>query len=228
MKKIDIHGVIVSDDDLWIYEWFEMDAVAPKVVRQSLMDANGDSVEVVINSGGGDVMAGTEIFTLLREYTGKVTIKIQSFAASAAAVIAMAGDSEMSPVAQLMIHNVSSYASGDNRDMEHMAAVLENANKAIAAAFVAKTGKTEAEILDLMNRETWFTAEQAVANGFVDRIMFANSQTLGNPVQLAASFGPGLLPPNVIDYARAHINDKTRTADLNAQYEFLSLGGKIK
>ena len=227
-KTIDIRGVIVPDDDLWIYKWFGMDAVAPKIVRKALQEANGESVEILINSNGGDVFAGSEIFTILREYTGNVYIKIQSFAASAAAVIAMAGESEMSPVAQLMIHNVSSYAAGDNRDMEHMAEVLGNANRAIAAAFVAKTGKSEAEILDLMARETWFTAEQAVKEGFVDRVMFANSQTLGSSVQLAANHGSGLLPTNVIEYAKKHFNKQTAEAKAKAEYEFLLLEGKIK
>ena len=228
MLQIDIRGVIVPDDDLWIYDWFGMDAVSPKKVKQALLDANGASVEVLVNSGGGDVMAGVEIYTVLREYSGKILIKIQSFAASAAAVISQAGESEMSPAAQLMIHNVSSYASGDNRDMEHMAEVLANANKALAAAFVAKTGKSEAEVLDLMAKETWFTAEQAVKEGFVDRVMFANSQTSGNPVKLAASYGSGLLPANVIEYAKQHFNNRTAEARAKAHYEYMLLEGKTR
>lgn len=227
-KQIDIRGVIVPDDDLWVYKWFDISATAPKSVRTVLQSANGDDVEVLINSNGGDVFAGNEIFTILRGYAGKVTIKIQSFAASAAAVIAMAGESEMSPVAQLMIHNVSAGASGDHRAMEHTAEVLKSANKAIAAAFVAKTGRSEAEILDLMEKETWFTAERAVQEGFVDRVMF-DSQTVGSaPVQLAASNGTGLLPQNVLDYARKHFFKNTAEAKANAEYEFLLLEGKNK
>ena len=225
MPRIDIRGTIVPDDDLWIYEWFGMEATAPKAVRKALADAKGGNVEVLINSGGGDVMAGTEISTMLREYTGKVTIKIQSFAASAAAVISMAGESEMSPVAQLMIHNVSSYAAGDNRDMEHMAQVLENANRALASAFTAKTGKSEAEVLDLMAKETWFTAEQAVKEGFVDRVMFAENSATPQPVKLAASFN-NLLPANVIEYARQHFN--TAGARAQAEYQYMIMEGKVK
>lgn len=225
MPRIDIRGTIVPDDDLWIYEWFGMEATAPKAVRKALADAKGGNVEVLINSGGGDVMAGTEIYTMLREYTGKVLIKIQSFAASAAAVISMAGESEMSPVAQLMIHNVSSYAAGDNRDMEHMAQVLENANRALASAFTAKTGKSEAEVLDLMAKETWFTAEQAVKEGFVDRVMFAENAAAPQPVKLAASFN-NLLPANVIEYARQHFN--TAGARAQAEYQYMIMEGKVK
>lgn len=227
MKQIDIRGVIIPDDDLWIYDWFEMDATSPSVVRNALNEANGDSVDVVINSGGGDVMAGCEIYTLLREYYGKVMIKIHSMAASAAAVIAMAGESEMSPVAQLMIHNVSGGARGDHRDMDHCAEILRNANRALASAFVAKTGKSESEILELMNRETWYTAEQAVKDGFVDRVMFEDSQTFGNPVQLVNGFNAGLLPQNVIEYARKHFNNKAAKAKANAEFQFLSLEGKV-
>lgn len=232
MPRIDIRGVIVPDDDLWLYEWFGMEATSPKAVRQVLQEANGSNVDVIINSGGGDVQAGTEIYTMLREYAGKVKIRIQSFAASAAAVIAMAAESEMSPVAQLMIHNVSSYAAGDNRDMEHAAQVLANANKALAAAFTAKSGKSEAEILGLMDRETWFTAEQAVKEGFVDRVMFAEGSGQAAPVKLAASYGSGLLPYNVIAYAREHINEFTAKAKpetvAEAEYHYLLLKGETK
>lgn len=226
--QIDIRGIIVPDEDHWIYDWFGMDATAPKLVRKALAEANGDEVKVVINSTGGDVMAGDEIYTLLRSYSGRVVIQIQSFACSAAAVIAMAAESEMSPVAQLMIHNVSSYAQGDNRAMEHAAGVLANANRALAAAFRAKTGKTEDEILSMMDRETWLTAEQAVAEGFVDRVMFAESDKTPAPVRLAASYGPAMLPESVLEYARAHFNNQTAKAKADAQYQILLLEGKSK
>lgn len=227
MLQIDIRGVIIPDDDQWIYDWFEITATSPHLVRNALASANGDSVVVTINSGGGDVEAGQEIYTILREYSGSVLIKIQSMAASAAALVAMARESEISPVAQLMIHNVSTRAQGDYRDMEHAAEVLKNSNKALAAAFVAKTGKTETEILELMNRETWYTAQQAVDAGFVDRIMFENSHAK-QPMQLAASFGSGLLPMNVIEYAKKHFNKQTAEAKAQAEYEFLILEGNAK
>lgn len=228
MKQIDIRGVIVPDDELWIYDWFGIAATSPQLVRDVLQSAGGENITVTINSGGGDVTAGQEIYTLLREYDGPVLIKIQSMAASAAAVVAMARESEISPVAQLMIHNVSARAQGDYRDMEHAAEVLRNSNQALAAAFVAKTGKTEAEILELMNNETWYTAQQAVAAGLVDRIMSDNSQTSGKPMQLAASFGSGLLPVNVIEYAKTHFNKQNAAAKATAEYEFLILEGKTK
>lgn len=228
MRQIDIRGVIVPDDDLWIYEWFEITATSPKTVRDALLAANGDGVTVIINSGGGDVTAGQEIYTALREYSGAVLIKIQSMAASAAAVVAMARDSEISPVAQLMIHNVSTRASGDYRDMEHAAEVLRNSNQALAAAFVVKTGKSEAEILALMDHETWYTAQQAVDAGFVNRIMANEPTASTTPLQLAASFGSGLLPMKAIEYARAHFNNNHALARAKAEFEFLTMEGKAK
>lgn len=225
MKQIDIRGVIVPDDDLWIYEFFEIAATSPQLVRAALAEANGDDVVVVINSNGGDVQAGQEMYTLLRAYTGKVTIRVYSLAASAASVVAMAGDSEISPVAQLMIHNVSCRASGDHRDMEHTAEVLVNANEALAAAYVAKTGKTKEDILALMAKETWLTAEQAVQEGFIDRIMFTNEQTASQPIRLAAAYGSDLLPQNVIDYAKKHFNNQQAMAKAVAQYQYLIMEG---
>jgi ATP-dependent protease ClpP protease subunit len=224
MKQIDIRGVIVQDDDLWIYEWFEMTATSPQSVRAALAEANGDDVVVTINSGGGDVEAGQEIYTLLRGYAGRITIQVCSLAASAASVIAMAGESEISPVAQIMIHNVSTCAKGDHRVMEHTANVLINANEALAAAYVAKTGKSKDEVLALMAKETWLTAEQAVQEGFIDRVMFTETQN--QPMRLAASFGTDLLPQNVIEYAKKHFNRKTATATAAAQYQYLLMEGK--
>lgn len=226
MPQIDIRGVIVPDDDLWIYQWFEMTATSPQAVRDALSAANGADVTVTINSGGGDVQAGQEMYTLLRNYAGKVSIQVFSLAASAASVIAMAGESEISPVAQLMIHNVSCRSAGDHRDMEHTANVLVCADEALAAAYVAKTGKTKEDVLALMAKETWFTAAQAVQEGFIDRVMFSNAQMPSQPVQLAASTGLDLLPQNVIEYARKHFNNHKATATAAAKHQLLILEGK--
>ncbi|MBQ3503681.1 MAG: Clp protease ClpP [Oscillospiraceae bacterium] len=232
MPTIDIRGVIVPNNELFAYEWFGLDATAPKNVQQVLQEAKGDNVDVIINSNGGDVQAGVEIYTMLREYRGKVRIRIQSFAASAAAVISQAGESEMSPAGLFMIHNVSGGAKGDYRAMDHASQTLSTANHALAAAFAAKSGKTEKEVLELMDREAWFTAEQAVREGFVDRIMFTENSQNSNPVRLAASHGSGLLPQNVIEYARAHFNNRTGqhcdSAAAEAEYNYLLLKGETK
>lgn len=228
MVQIDIRGVIVPDGDVWIYDWLEIPATAPKSVRETLAKAGSEEVVVTINSTGGDVWAGQEMYTMLRDHPGRVTIKIQSVAFSAASVVAMARESEISPVAQLMIHNVSSYSSGDHRDMEHTAEVLRNSNQALAAAYVQKTGRPESEILDMMDHETWLTAQEAVEQGFVDRLMFSESATPAAPMQLAASFGPGLLSADVIQRMKQQLNRKPADANAKAHYEFLLLEGKNK
>lgn len=201
MKKIFIKGAIISNDDQWIYDWLEWDATSPRNVQNQLAETNGiEDITVEINSGGGSVFDASEIYTSLKEYKGKVTSKIVGIAASAASVIAMASDELlMAPTSQMMIHNASTYASGDYRDMNHIADVLKNVNQTVANAYKLKTGKSDAELLDLMNAETWFTPQQALENGFIDKIMFENEE----PLQFAASFQNGLLPPKLIEKIKA-------------------------
>lgn len=175
MMKINVKGAIVPNNDKWIYDMLEMDATSPKDVFDALSSTD-DDVEVIINSGGGDVFSGSEIYTALKEHQGNVNVKVVGVAASAASVIAMAGSKiEMSPTAQMMIHNASSIAVGDNREMQTAYNMLTSANKAVANAYIAKTGKSEQEITDLMNEETWFSADTAVEQGFADSKMFDES-----------------------------------------------------
>ncbi len=170
--KINIKGAIVSNDDKWLYEIFGMEHTAPKDVIDAL-PKNNEDIEVIINSGGGDVFSGSEIYTALKEYQGKVTVKVYGVAASAASVIAMAGDHiVMSPTAQMMIHNVSTLTYGDNRKMDSSSKMLSSTDKGIANAYVKKTGMSEEEILNLMNDETWMNAQEAIEKGFADAKMF--------------------------------------------------------
>lgn len=206
MPQIDIKGVIVSNDDAFIYDWFEMDCTSPKNVTEAISGANGEPLEISINSPGGDVFAGSEIYTALKEYTGDVTVKITGVAASAASVIAMAGKKvSISPTAQIMIHNVSSYAAGDYRDFSHESDVLKGWNKSIANAYALKSGIQDSEILSMMNKETWLTAQEAKEKGFVDEIMFDDGK------RLAAS-ASGLLPPEVISKLRNELLRNKKTA----------------
>ena len=211
MKVIPIKGAIVSNDDRWFYDWLEMDATAPKDI---VLPETGEDVEVHINSGGGDVYAGSEIYTALRGYAGHVTVKILGVAASAASVIAMAGDKvEISPTAQIMIHNVSAQVRGDHNSMVHEAGVLAGFNKSIANAYVAKTGKSLEDLLELMNHETWFDASSAVENGFADAVMFADSEA----PRLVAS-GTAVVPHDFIEKMRhATTPDVDKLAELVAE-----------
>jgi len=193
--RIDVKGTIISNDDKEIYDWFGMESTAPKDIGKALNEANGQMVDVYINSGGGDIFAGSEIYTALKSYKGEVKNHIVGLAASSASVIAMAAPSDISPTAMVMVHNVSSMAGGDYHDMEHMANTLQQANKSIAAAYVAKTGMTEKEALAMMDKETWLTAQQAVDRGLIDKVMFESNQ-------LIASYNSNVLPQSVIEKIR--------------------------
>lgn len=175
-KKINIKGNIIRSDNKWVYDYLGIEATCPNDVSKMLDEANGEDIEVEINSGGGDIFAGSEIYTALRSYKGNVNIKIVGLAASAASVIAQAGKSEITPTGLFMIHNVSSRASGDHNAMEHSANVLRTADQSIANAYKDKTGMSDSELLELMNKETWLSAEQAVKYKFVDGIMFQDNQ----------------------------------------------------
>lgn len=197
--KIDVKGVIIPNDDAWIYEWFEIDHTNPAKVESALAEAGGEDVDVEINSGGGDVFAGSEIYSAIRAYEGKVKIHVTGIAASAASVIAMAGDSDISPTAQMMLHNVSMMQSGDYHDHDKASEILQTANKAVAAAYVEKTGMEEKDALKLMDKESWLTAAQAVEYGLIDEI--AQSKQTGS-AQLVAAFGANILPAKLINEMR--------------------------
>lgn len=198
-----------------IYSWYGIEATSPKDVTAVLDRAGGQPVEVEINSGGGDIFAGSEIYTALRAYKGEVNVYIVGLAASAASVIAMAGKSQMSPTAMMMVHNVSSYAEGDYRDMGHQSEVLQKANKTIAAAYVAKSGMSEKDALSLMDSETWLTAQQAVDKKLVDKVMFSDQS------RMAAAYN-GLLPQSVIDKAREQLTG-TEAETLKAKLNLLKV-----
>lgn len=181
MKTVTVNGDIICTDMKWIYDWLEYESCCPADVKNviaELTDEN-EGLKVIINSPGGDVQAGQEIYSILKDIKNHVTIEVQSMAASAASMIAMAGDTvKMSPVALLMIHNASTCTSGDYRDMQHTADVLQTVNTAIMQAYIAKTGKTEDELRDMMDRETWLTANQCLENGFADEIIKDEKQSI--------------------------------------------------
>ena len=169
--QINVSGDIVSNDDKWMYDWLEWDSTCPNDIKNALATKpENEKLTVLVNSGGGSVMAGQEIYSILSGRSD-IEIKVQSLAGSAASVIAMANHCEISPVAMIMIHNVSmSGASGDYHDMQKNAEILRQMNAALASAYVSKTGRPQEEILQLMDRETWLTANQALEMGFVDGI----------------------------------------------------------
>ena len=198
--KIDIKGTIVSNDDKWIYDFCDMEATCPKDITSILRDSTED-IEVIISSGGGDVYAGSEIYTALKEYKGSVTGKIVGIAASAASVIAMGCKKlKMSPTGQMMIHKAIVRATGNSNDFENIVDALDSHDESICNAYVIKTGKSRKEIMDLMDKETYFSPQEALKLGLIDEIMFDEG------LKLSASIESTILPQNVINKIRNHLN----------------------
>ena len=156
-------------------ESFWGDEITPQMFRDELEAEDGD-ITVWINSPGGNVFAAAEIYTMLLEYKGAVTVKIASIAASAASVVAMAGSRIlMSPTALLMIHDPSTIAMGNAKDMEKAIETLNEVKESIINAYAAKTGMRRGKIAELMSNETWMNAKKALEYGFADAIMSGES-----------------------------------------------------
>lgn len=169
--KIPIKGDVMNSDWGTILDNVGIANVNPASFQKALNSANGEDVELDIASNGGIVESATEIASLIHDYAGKVTTVVQSAAYSAASIIAVSGDVvKMTPTALMMIHRASVQSAGNTNDLSHDAIMLATVDKALAAAYQAKTGKSQEEILNLMNNETWLTAQDAVDQGFADEI----------------------------------------------------------
>lgn len=150
--------------------WFD-DDVTPELFREELNAGQGD-ITVWINSPGGDCVAAAQIYNMLMDYKGGVTVKIDGIAASAASVIAMAGTKVfMSPVSMMMIHNPATIAWGDTAEMQKAIAMLSEVKESIMNAYEIKTGMSRTKISHLMDAETWMDAHKAVELGFADGIL---------------------------------------------------------
>ena len=165
-RVLRLEGPIDSDS-------FWGDEITPQMFRDELYAEEGD-ITLWINSPGGNVFAAAEIYTMIRDYPGSVTVRIASIAASAASVVAMAGNLvQMSPTALLMIHDPSTIAMGNAKDMEKAITTLNEVKESIINAYAAKTGLSRNRISKLMSDETWLNAKKAVELGFADEILFA-------------------------------------------------------
>ena len=164
-----MNGVIAEES------WFD-DDVTPALFKDELNAGTGD-ITLWINSPGGDCVAAAQIFNMLSEYPGKVTVKIDGLAASAASVIAMAGNEVwMSPVSMMMIHNPATIAWGDHAEMKKAIDLLDAVKESIINAYVRKTGQSRAKLSHLMDAETWMDANKAVELGFADDILFQKEE----------------------------------------------------
>ena len=176
MGIIDIKGDVVSNDVGEFYEWFGMSSTYPSKIQQAIANDEDDDITLNVASNGGDVFAASEIYTMLKDSGKTVTVNIQGLAASAASVIAMAGNTvRMSPTSQMMIHKALVSTTGNSDDLEHESGVLNSIDESIAAAYELKTGLSQTDILQMMSNETWMNAKVAVDKGFADEIMFNES-----------------------------------------------------
>lgn len=159
-----LHGVIAEES------WLD-DEVTPGLFKEEL-EAGEGNVTVWINSPGGDCFAAARIYNMLAAYPGKVTVKVDAVAASAATVVAMAGDEvQMSPVAMMMIHNPAMMAAGDHKAMEKAIEALRETKESILNAYEQRTHLSRVKLARLMDDETWMDARKAVELGFADKII---------------------------------------------------------
>lgn len=163
-RVLELYGTIAEES------WFD-DDVTPKMFRDELFAGEGDIV-VWINSPGGDCVAASQIYSMLMDYKGNVTVKIDGLAASAASVIAMAGTKVlMAPTALMMIHNPATMAFGDHEDMQKAIEMLDEVKESIINAYEIKTNQSRAKLSHMMDEETWMNANKAIELGFADDIL---------------------------------------------------------
>ena len=169
VRTLYLKGVIAAES------WLD-DNVTPQLFKDELESGTGD-IEVWLDSPGGDVMAATQIYNMLKTYNGKVTVKIDSLAASAASVVAMAGDEIlMSPLSLMLVHNPLTVAAGNVDDMQKAIDMLDEVKESIINAYELKTGLSRAKISHLMDCETWLSAKKAVELNFADGILFGKNE----------------------------------------------------
>ena len=163
-RTLYLDGTIASES------WWG-DELTPRLFKDELFSQTGDIV-IWINSPGGDCVAASQIYAMLMDYKGKVTVKIDGIAASAASVIAMAGTEVlMAPTALIMIHNPMSIAIGDTEEMQKAIAMLDEVKESIINAYEIKTGMSRVKLSNLMDGETWMNVNKAVELGFVDGVL---------------------------------------------------------
>ena len=163
-RTLYLDGVIAEES------WFD-DDVTPKAFKADLFAGEGDII-IWLNSPGGDCIAASQIYSMLMDYPGNVTVKIDGIAASAASVIAMAGTKVlMAPTALMMVHNPLTVAIGDSEEMHKAIAMLSEVKESIINAYEIKTGQSRAKLSHLMDAETWLNANKAIELGFADSIL---------------------------------------------------------
>ena len=163
-RVLELNGTIAEES------WFD-DDITPAMFKDELFSGSGP-ITIWINSPGGDCIAASQIYSMLMDYKGDVTVKIDGIAASAASVIAMAGTKVlMAPTALMMIHNPATVAFGDHEDMQKAIEMLNEVKESIINAYEIKTSLSRAKLSRLMDEETWMNAKKALELGFTDGLL---------------------------------------------------------
>lgn len=205
-RVLELHGTIAEES------WFD-DDVTPQLFKDELNSGSGD-ITIWINSPGGDCVAAAQIYNMLMDYKGNVTIKIDGIAASAASVIAMAGNKVMvSPVSMMMIHNPMTAAMGDTSEMQKAISMLDEVKESIINAYEIKTGISRAKLSHLMDAETWMNANMAVELGFADEIMQRNISVDVEVPQVSNIYSRTAVTNHLMDKiaAKCRIEQKPKT-----------------
>ena len=203
-RVFEINGEIASES------WFD-DDVTPKLFKDELLSGNGP-ITIWLNSPGGDCIAASQIYSMLMDYAGEVTIKIDGIAASAASVIAMAGTKVlMAPTALMMIHNPMTLAWGDRSEMTKAIEMLDEVKESIVNAYEIKTGLSRAKISHLMDAETWMNANKAIELGFADDILEDKKKCAAD--ETAFSFAARSSEMRLMNRLEAKYGRKTETKE---------------
>lgn len=212
-KRIKMKGPLISNNEYEAYEFFGLEAVSAKSITDQFPEDINEDIVLEVNSNGGLVTVGSEIYTALKNYKGHVTVEVTGMAASAASVAIMGADTvKISPTAQIMIHKaLLTRATGNSDDLEKAVNALKSSDQSIINAYVSKTGLSENEIFEMMKNETFMSANEAIEKGFADELM-----TFEKDLGAVASLESGLLPQAVIDdfYSRKKSNAKEAQAML--------------
>lgn len=188
MKTLNLHGPVIDSDDAWFYEIFDMENINAKDVSEFLEEANGEDIKLSIDSGGGSVYAGSTIYTALMNYSGKISAEVTGLCASIASVIMLSAEHiAVSPASTIMIHNVWSFSQGDYRDMAKQSDILKEMSSSIAKMYAKRMNISVEQAQLAMDKETYYSADQAVESGIADEKLFEN---VGTPLQLVASVEP--------------------------------------
>ncbi len=220
-RVLEIGGVIAEEQS-----WFE-DEVTPKIFKEELMKGTGP-VTVWINSPGGDCIAASCIYSSLKDYPGDITVKVSGLAASAASVVAMAGDRvEMAATAMMMIHNPATSVYGDHSEMKKAIKILEEVKESIINAYERKTNLPRDDISKLMENETWMNAKKAVELGFADSIIGdeASETEVDDAFSFSARAGERRLMERIVarvrDEEKTDVGDGTRITELEKRLELI-------